>query len=362
VVVRNLTIEKYGTPQQECAIMAQDSGGEWQHVDDPANGSSGGWLIQDNDIRLNHGCAVHAGPGNRVLNNLMRDNGQTGVKAVGRHIEIRQNEIAGNNYAGFDSSWEAGGSKFWFATDLVFAENWSHDNLGPGAWADYALSDIVYDHNTFTGNRSEGISQEMTQSGRATKNLFLGNDWRDRGDPASVSGGVFVFDSSDFEVTGNVMRGNDGGVVVQTQQRGCIGPHVNQGTGDCPPGSMVASVRGVWVHDNDISMTDGFSGLIVLLHADYPPYQYAPLDWVREQYQGGLVRFDHNLYRGTGFEDIGGKDSKFGDASRRFVWGFPYGLAGDPEDPWNWVDRRYLGLGDWQRVTGQDLHSYYVDG
>ena len=48
--------------------------------------------------------------------------------------------------------------------------------------------------------------------------------------------------------------------------------------------------------------------------------------------------------------------------SRRFLWGFPYGMASDPNDPWNWVDRRYLGFGDWQRITGQDLQSTYVAG
>jgi len=364
VVIRNLTIEKYGAEPQDCAIIAQDSGGRWQNVDDPSNGSDGGWLIEDNDIRLNHGCAVQAGPGNRVLNNLLRDNGQTGIKAVGRHIEIRQNEISGNNYAGFDVSWEAGGTKFWSATDLVFAENWSHDNLGTGVWSDYSLRDIVYEHNTITGNKSGGITQEMTLSGRATDNFIAGNDWYDRGDVAAVSGGIFIFNGSNFEVTRNVLRGNNGGVIVQSQQRGCVASAAvqDQGAGECPAGSVLSGVNGVSVHDNDISMTDGYNGLLVLLHADSPPYPYAPLDWVRQQYLGGLVRFDHNTYRGTGFDDTTSKDGKFADTTRRFLWGFPYGMASDPNDPWSWVDRRYLGLGDWQSITGQDMHSTFAVG
>jgi hypothetical protein len=220
VTIRNLVIEKYATRPQNCAVMAQDSGGFGQSVDDPNTGHNGGWTLQDDDIRLNHGCAVYAGSGGRILNNLMHDNGQTGVKSSGRHIEIRENEIAGNNYAGFDTSWEAGGSKFWQTDDLQFVGNWSHDNLGGGVWADYSLHDLVYDHNTFTGNKAEGITQEMTLSGKATNNFLAGNDWYGRGDANAVSGAIFVFDGSDFEVTGNVMRGNNGGVVVQSQQRG----------------------------------------------------------------------------------------------------------------------------------------------
>jgi Right handed beta helix region len=360
VVIRNLTIEKYANRPQACAVMAQDSGGAYWNVDDLENGHHGGWTIQDNDIRLNHGCAVQAGPGSRVIGNLMHDNGQTGVKATGRHVEMRQNEIAGNNYAGFDTSWEAGGSKFWKATDLVFAENWSHDNMGGGVWSDYSLHDIVYDHNTFTGNKAEGITQEMTLSGKATNNFLAGNDWYGRGDANAVSGAIFVFDGSDFEVTGNVMRGNNGGVVVQSQERGCISSTIDMERGQCPPGSTLATVRGVWVHDNDIAMTDGFSGLVVLLHNDWPPYRYASLEWVRQQYEGMLVRFDRNTYRGTGFEDVRGKDRAFSDSSRRFLWGFPYGITSDPNDPWSWVDRRYLGFGDWRRATGQDANSTYA--
>jgi hypothetical protein len=361
VIIRNLVIEKYASRPQECAIMAEGTGGNYAiGLDQPGTGDHGGWAIEDNDIRLNHGCAVFAGAGGHIANNLVRDNGQTGLKGWGRHIRYTENEISGNNYAGFNTSWEAGGAKFWMASDLLFSGNWSHDNLGGGVWADYSLDNVVYEHNTITGNKDDGITQEMTLSGRATDNFIAGNNWYRRGGSRSVSGAIFVFNGSAFEIARNVMRGNNGGVVVQAQQRGCVAANIETLKGACPPGAQLATVKGVYVHDNDISMTDGFNGLIVLLQTDWAPYRYAGLDWVREQYEGMLVRFDHNTYRGTGFDDVNGRDRAFSDASRRFVWGFPYGMASDPNDAWSWVDRRYLGFGDWQRATGQDTNSTYV--
>jgi hypothetical protein len=43
-------------------------------------------------------------------------------------VLVDQNEIAYNNTAGFNSGWEAGGTKFVMTHNLVVRGNWSHHN------------------------------------------------------------------------------------------------------------------------------------------------------------------------------------------------------------------------------------------
>ena len=355
VELRNLVIEKYGVAPQECALMLEDAGGGWPHTADPANGTSGGWIVRDDELRLNHGCGVFAGPGTLVTANMIVDNGQIGVKAAGRHVQIIGNDIGRNNFDGHSNSWEAGGTKFWNAEQLLFAQNVVHDNLGSGAWADYAWHDIVYDHNSFINNRNAGIAQEMTMSGAATNNYFTGNDWADVGNPGYTAGAVFIFNGANFEVAGNTLVDNNGGVIVLTQERGCIGDGVPQGKGACPPGSFHGSVSGVWVHDNDIQMAKGFTGLEVQAQTDYPPYAKMTPAWASTIENGQTVRFESNHYRGPGFEQKRGTNgNQFDDSSARFVWGFPSGFTHDPNVIWSWTDRRFLGFADWQTYAHQD--------
>jgi hypothetical protein len=355
VEVRNLVVEKYGAPAQQCALMLEDTGGGWQTTADPANGTSGGWTVRDVELRLNHGCGVFAGPGTQVTGSFIHDNGQVGVMGSGRHVVYSFNEIARNNYDGHSTWWEAGGTKFWNAEQLTFSSNLVHDNNGPGAWADYSWHDIVYDHNTFLNNRGPGISQEMTMSGAATFNYLAGNDWGDAGNTSLTSGAIYIFESTNFEVAGNTLGDNNGGVVVLAQERGCFGPGVPLGQGACPPGAAHAGVQGVWVHDNDITMTKGFTGLEVLPQTDFPPYAKMSAAWASAQYAPGGVRFEYNHYRGSSFENKRGTNGNaFDDTSARFVWGFPAASSSDPRSISSWTDRRYLGFSDWQAIARQD--------
>jgi hypothetical protein len=351
--VRNLTIEKYGTPPQECAIQTQDAGGRWQNVTDPANGSSGGWLVQNNLIRLNHACAVFAGPGTVVADNQMVDNGQIGVKGAGRRVQIVRNEVARNNWAGHDTYWEAGGAKFWNAVDLTFAYNVVDDNNGTGVWPDYALTGIVIEHNTIRRNNEGGIWAEMTISGAIRFNDLIGNDANNIGNTGRTHGGIFLFNASNFDVAGNRLQDNNGGIVAQVQPRGCIGANIPQGQGACPAGSVPGTLQGTRIHDNDITMNRGFTGLLVLANSGQPPYAQVSAQWASQQFS--TIRFDYNVYRGPGYEsDRGSNGNQFDDSTNRFVWGFPSGYSSNPAIVWAWTDRRFLGFTDWQALAGQD--------
>jgi parallel beta-helix repeat protein len=60
--------------------------------------------------------------------------------------------------------------------------------------------------------------------------------------------GILVFASSGVEISGNTLSGNDQGIV---------GLDDNRGTGDYGP----FRVTDLWVHDNDVTLQRGGSGL-----------------------------------------------------------------------------------------------------
>lgn len=356
VEIRNLVVEKYATPAQECALQLADTGGGFQAVADPGNGR-GGWTVAAVELRWNHACGVFAGAGTKVLDSWVHDNGQVGVKGTGRGVVVRGNEIAANNWAGFEVLWEAGGLKLWNAAAARIEGNWVHGNRGNGLWADYALEGVQYVDNSVTENTHAGIVHEMTIGGKVLRNYVRGNDTADRGDPGYMKGGIFVFASPDVEIAGNVLDRNVGGVIALAQERGCIAPMVDQGTGQCPPGSVPGSLRNLSVHDNEIRVDEGFSGVEVLATSNYPPYADQPASWAQAVFTGSGIRFDANRYRGKGFRSTKGPKGQYDDASLRFVWGFPHGYAADPANVYSWSERRFLGFDDWRRIAGQDRTS-----
>ncbi len=356
VTLTNVVVEKYGTPAQECAVMTVDAGGGYKNVLDPNNGTSGGWTITNSTFRFNHGCGVFAGPGTVVSTNQLVDNGQLGVKGAGRNVRIVRNQIGRNNFAGHDTYWEAGGTKFFNAVSLYFGYNHVFDNVGSGAWTDYSLFEIAFDHNTFERNNEGGISAEMTLSGSITFNEFFDNDVNNIGDAGKTHGGIFLFNASNFDVSGNLLRGNNGGIIAQVQDRGCVGANITQLQGQCPAGAQVGSINGTKVHDNVIELDKGFSGLLVLPYADHPPYAQVPVSWAISQFKA--ISFDDNVYAGSGFDSSRGTNGNVFDLkTNRFVWGFPSGFSTDPNVIWSWIDRRFLGFADWQAFAGQDAHG-----
>ena len=73
VELRGLIIEKYANPSQSAAVHAADEQGR------PARG----WLLEDNEIRLNHGAGVFVGDSMTVRGNRIVSNGQIGLLGGG---------------------------------------------------------------------------------------------------------------------------------------------------------------------------------------------------------------------------------------------------------------------------------------
>ena len=78
VVIRNLTVEKYGSPAQDGAIHAREGAR---------------WTIENCEVRLNSGGGISAGTGTRVHNCDIHHNGQIGISGNGNDILIEGNRI-----------------------------------------------------------------------------------------------------------------------------------------------------------------------------------------------------------------------------------------------------------------------------
>jgi len=226
ITIKNLIVEKYAIPAQMGAIGDQFIGQNW--------------LVQDNEVRLNHGTGIRADAGGRILGNYVHDNGELGIG--GNFIAlVDSNEMAFNNYAGVSCGFECGGAKFIAPTGIVVTNNYVHDNLGDGLWDDIDSENVLYDHNTVLNNWYVGISHEISGTAQITNNIVKGNGRNDAF--GWVWGGqIMIQNSSNTVVSSNTVQaaGPGNGITLIEQSRpDSGGPHLTQNN---------------HVHDNDITI------------------------------------------------------------------------------------------------------------
>jgi hypothetical protein len=186
-------------------------------------------------------------------------NGQLGVnvtRASGSQTApstfVEHNELAGNNYAGYDQDWEAGGGKFAYTTDLTLQRNWVHDNNGAGLWTDIDNRGSQIIENLATDNDRSGIWHEISYDAIIEANTVLRNGLEGAGNPFrdlyEARAGIFISSSGSdsalpLRVADNVVRGNRHGIVVVSQ-----GDGVSDGDGG--KRNDAVPVDGVEVADN----------------------------------------------------------------------------------------------------------------
>ncbi len=259
VTISGLVIEKYAIPAQMGAIGDQTPGA--------------GWIVNGNEVRLNHGLGIKAGPEAKIEHNWVHQNGQMGVGGSGAGITIAGNTIAFNNYAGFNPGWEAGGQKISESTNLIVRDNTCHDNAGSGLWTDTNNVNTLYEGNTSYNNSGPGIQHEISGSAIIRNNVAFNN-----GSGQSVwmwGAQILIQNSANVEVYGNRVFvpnsfGNGIGIIFQ-----------NRGSG--PNGVYRSSDN--YVHDNDVTyqgLVQGVSGMVV--------------DYIPEQAYSWPNRFDSNHY------------------------------------------------------------------
>jgi hypothetical protein len=226
VTIRNLTIEKYAVPAQMGAIGDQY----------PA----AGWVIENNEIRHNHGMGVAFASNTLVRNNHIHHNGQSGIGGNGENTLIQGNELSYNNYAGFSREWECG-NKLSNQIGTSVIENYIHHNECTGLWIDIDNIDMRIERNIIEYNAGNGIQYEISYRGSIIDNVVRYNtdnkkDWL-------WNSQILIQNSQDIEVRGNTVivpetGGNAIGLIEQERGSGLFGPYI---------------VKNVHVHDNKIA-------------------------------------------------------------------------------------------------------------
>jgi hypothetical protein len=283
VVVENLTIEKYATDAQSAPIHGVRN-----------------WEIVDSTSRWNHGAGLNVGAGTIVQGGHYVDNGQAGIEGWRANgVQILGAEIARNNYAGYDTDWDAGGMKLAGSSNVVVSGNNVHDNHGQGLWSDINDSNFTYINNTVAHNDGNGIMYEISYG-----NTVI------RDNTVVCNGGaqIYISNSQGVEITGNT-------VTVGADNNGIWGGismiYVNRGTGS----HGAYDTKNNNVHDNVITHLGGGANGLWIYYNHFAAAAW-PNRWDSNTYyipntgvpHWHFVQTDYNwqgLTSNTGFEAHG---------------------------------------------------------
>lgn len=251
VTIDGLTVEKYAT---EGPLGAVGFVGD-------------GWIVKNNNIRLNHASGVNIHSNGIVLGNYVHDNGEEGITGGNaNNVVVANNEISFNNYSGYDCQWECGGSKFSATTHLTVLGNYVHDNLGfpsqgnsgaPGLWCDVDCLWVTFTNNVVLNNGGSGIFCEVSHFCTISYNILEGNGYEDTW---GFGAGIAINETDHATVYGNILVGNHIGIggVQQNQGSGPFGTHelTNLNAHDniitiTAPSQIAA---GLWQDDGDTSI------------------------------------------------------------------------------------------------------------
>src|ERR1700737_3923222 len=212
VVVSGFIIEKYGSPANNGAIEGIDYYGA---TTKPAFN----WLIENNEIRYNHGAGVWLGNQMTVTGNNLHHNGEYGVAGTGNNVTVTNNQIAYNNAANYLFAW-GGGTKFAQIVKLTVTNNHSDDNNGPGLWTDIENSNVDIGFNQLSNNRVAGIFYEISYSARIHDNTITNDGIDTRGTGPWWGAGILIENSSGVQVYNNTITNCQNGIMEQNRNRG----------------------------------------------------------------------------------------------------------------------------------------------
>jgi parallel beta-helix repeat protein len=157
------------------------------------------WLIEFCNIYDNSGASVGLGNNIVIRYNRIHHNGCYGFSGYiapddGVHnIILDHNEIDSNNQDDIEHvpggpGGASGGCKFWCCNTVHFSNNYVHDNLNVGIWADTNNNDFLLEGNYFDNNYGQGFFYEISYNCVIRNNTFKRNGlafsyWIDAGSP-----------------------------------------------------------------------------------------------------------------------------------------------------------------------------------
>ena len=233
VTIEYLTIQNFGQPgdNNNEGVVNHDSGQ--------------GWLISHDTIQHDAGAGVMLGSNDVLSFNCLTSNGQYGFSAYSPQgvssLTVEHNEISFNN----TDNWEvrqpgcgcSGGGKFWDTSGATVTDNYVHDNLSVGLWADTNNTGFDIEGNYIANNYAEGVIYEISYNARIADNTFIRNALgQGPNNPGFPTAALYLSESGSdsrvpgpygttFEITGNTFTDNWAGVVLwESADRFCNSP------------------------------------------------------------------------------------------------------------------------------------------
>jgi hypothetical protein len=222
------------------------------------------WKIDHSTVINNAGAGAMLGSHNVLSYDCLKGNEQYGFNAYSTtgpvHLLVDHDEIDGND----SYNWEqrevgcgcTGGGKFWDVDGAVIEDNWIHDNLSVGLWADTNNRQFVVVGNYIDDNVNSGLIYEISYNALVQDNTFIRNGLVDGPkNPGFPTGAIYLSESGSdshvrgkfghtLDVTGNTFTDNWGGVILwENSNRFCSSP-ANTSTGYCTLGdTRVATLQ-----------------------------------------------------------------------------------------------------------------------
>jgi parallel beta-helix repeat protein len=226
VTIKGLTVEKFAN-QPTGATGAIQSGTNW--------------LIQGNEVRLNHGTGIQVDSGTTVSGNYVHDNGKLGMASTFTHnVLIANNEIARNDAERF-AFWNSAAVRVHGVSNVTFQGNYVHDNIGHGLKTDGSSIYITYDSNTVENNTGAGISHEISYDATISNNVVRNNATYYTGKSMAYGSQIEVYDSPNVDVYGNTVESlaNTHGIAVRDDDRGSGTYGVHEARNDTVHGNTI---------------------------------------------------------------------------------------------------------------------------
>jgi parallel beta-helix repeat protein len=166
---------------------------------------SEGALVEAVTVEETNGLGIAFGGRGHVFRRTASNrNGQMGWGGSCAGCLFEDTEAVGNNWKGYDPTWEAGGGKWHHTTETVIRRHRAHDNEGPGVWLDGANDGNTIEGCTVTNNALAGIMLEL----ETTRTLVQHNRILDTRFSAYSGAGILSQAASRNVFVHNTVAGN----------------------------------------------------------------------------------------------------------------------------------------------------------
>jgi parallel beta-helix repeat protein len=266
VNIQYLTVEEFAVMYPDAAI------GVFQDNTPQSTGTN--WVVQNNEVLLNHGAGVRVGYNIQILNNYIHDNGQLGIsggigvpsapatQALNANILIQGNTINHNDYAGFSPVFGSGGFKVGSTNGVTLRGNTIQNNLGSGIHFDVNSQNSLVDGNTITDNTdADGLQKEISYGTSIFRNnIILRNGAQVISNNTTYQ--IAVRSSSGVNAYCNVME-----ISSAAGENGWSVNASNRGYNQFPPYQYLAAT-GNSFHHNTVIWDAGANGVVGEFQSD----------------------------------------------------------------------------------------------